>query len=91
VPGTVVPDEPVRTIRSKETAVDELVRKAARVDPAMGPGRDGAVAHGCRCSVLFNDTDVDQPATAALAASFVDPLCPLHGPAFDLERSSPVR
>lgn len=55
--------------------MDELVRKAARVDPAMAPGRDDAVRHGCRCSVLFNDDD-----------AFVDPLCPLHGGAIDLER-----
>jgi hypothetical protein len=54
--------------------VDELVRKAARVDPAMGPGREGAVQHGCRCSVLFKDE------------AMVDPLCPLHGESFDLER-----
>jgi hypothetical protein len=54
---------------------DELVRKAARVDPAMAPGRDDAVRHGCRCSVLFNEDE-----------AFVDPLCPLHGESFDLER-----
>ncbi len=58
--------------------MDELARKAAAVDPAMGPGSDGAVRHGCRCSVLFNDT--------AENSAFVDPLCPLHGSDFDLER-----
>jgi hypothetical protein len=44
----------------------------------MGPGCDGAVRHGCRCSVLFNDR--------AESSAFVDPLCPLHGSDFDLER-----
>lgn len=58
--------------------MDELARKAALVDPAMGPGSDGAVRHGCRCSVLFNDS--------ADNSTFVDPLCPLHGSNFDLER-----
>ncbi|NMO90912.1 hypothetical protein [Actinomycetospora sp. TBRC 11914] len=54
--------------------MDELARKAARVDPAMAPGLDAAVHHGCRCSVLFKDE------------ALVDPLCPLHGSSLDLER-----
>jgi hypothetical protein len=58
--------------------MDELARKAALVDPAMGPGCDGAVRHGCRCSVLFNDSVEN--------SAFIDPLCPLHGSSFDLER-----
>jgi hypothetical protein len=58
--------------------MDELARKAALVDPAMAPGCDGAVRHGCRCSVLFNDS--------AENSAFVDPLCPLHGSNFDLAR-----
>jgi hypothetical protein len=58
--------------------MDELAKKAALVDPAMGPGSDGAVRHGCRCSVLFNEGPEGSP--------FVDPLCPLHGTDFDLAR-----
>ena len=70
----------MRGTRGRSTAPPraERARTAALGHPAMAPGRDGAVRHGCRCSVLFNDSADD--------SAFIDPLCPLHGSNFDLER-----